>query len=118
MQYTCQKCGKLHPQGYKCTAPRQYKKTDERKLRSSYDWTKKSLEVRDKAHFLCEVCRDNGVITYEGVEVHHIEKLSDNKDGLLDNSNLVCLCQKHHKEADAGMIDKDYLKRLAEHREA
>ncbi len=117
MLKACSVCGKIHPQGYKCHRHREYKQTEERKLRATYDWTKKSLEVRDKAHYLCEVCRDQGVLTYEDLEVHHIDKLSENKEGLLDNLNLVCLCVKHHKQADAGEIDKDYLRELARGRE-
>ena len=40
-----------------------------------------------------------------------------NKDKLLDNSNLVCLCTKHHKEADKGLLSKTYLEELARKRE-
>ena len=116
----CSRCGKVHPYNYKCDHNKgdyKYEKSESSKLRSTNRWTQKSIEVRDKAHYLCEVCRDNGVITYDGLEVHHIEKLSDNKEGLLDNLNLVCLCQKHHREAESGEIDKEYLKELARLRE-
>jgi hypothetical protein len=53
-----------------------------------------------------------GIATYTGLEVHHIEKLRENVDGLLDDDNLICLCGKHHKQADKGLIDKEYLKEL------
>ena len=66
---------------------------------------------------MCEVCRDKGTITYEGIEVHHIVKVRDDKEKLLDNLNLICLCQEHHKLADAGKLDADYLKDLAKRRE-
>lgn len=118
MYYSCSVCGKLHPQGYKCYRPRQYKDTEEHNLRNTFDWHEKSRAIREKANGLCEVCRDKGVLTYDGLEVHHIDKLSANKDGLLDDYNLVCLCTKHHKEADRGEISKDYLRDLAERREA
>ena len=36
---------------------------------------------------------------------------------LLDNYNLICLCQEHHKQAEIGKIDRDYLYRLARQRE-
>jgi 5-methylcytosine-specific restriction endonuclease McrA len=77
----------------------------------------KSKEIREKANYLCEVCRDNEVITYDGVEVHHITKLSEDESLLLDDYNLICLCQEHHKAADAGQIDRDYLRELAKARE-
>ena len=115
---SCAKCGKIHAANYPCKAlKRVYIKSDERKLRSQYVWTQKSKEIRDRANFLCEVCKDNNVITYNDVEVHHITKLSEDRGGLLDNVNLICLCQEHHKKADKGDISKDYLIALAKRRE-
>lgn len=118
----CSRCGRIHPEGYVCKArprrKRKYQTTDERKLRNLGAWHKKSEEIRDRAHNLCEICADQGIYNYRDIEVHHITKLKDNPDGLLDNYNLVCLCQRHHKAADAGMIDKDYLRELAKRRES
>lgn len=113
MYKACSKCGKIHDSRFKCSVGKTYTGGEERKLRSSYDWTKKSKEIRDSAQHLCEVCRDRGVYTYDNLEVHHIEKVKDHSDLLLDDNNLICLCVRHHKEADAGLLDKDYLKRLA-----
>lgn len=116
----CPRCGRIHPAGYRCNVgrmPRVHKDMEEHRLRSTQAWTDKSREVRDKAHGLCEVCRDRGIYNYRGVEVHHIVKLRDNPSGLLDNLNLVCLCQLHHKQADRGQIDPSYLRELAAKRE-
>ena len=114
----CSKCGKIHAYNYKCSAgvDSNRSKLAEDKLRSRYAWTKKSLQIREDANNLCEVCLDQGRITYDGLEVHHIEKLRENVDGLLDDNNLICLCTRHHKEADNGEIDKEYLKELARKR--
>lgn len=109
---SCQKCGKVHPYSYDCSAVANVK-TSEDRLRSKSRWTKKSLQVRDDANHMCEVCRAEGRITTEGLEVHHIEKLRDEPDMLLEDDNLICLCRKHHEEADAGMIDKEMLKAIA-----
>lgn len=118
MYKSCSKCGKIHDTSFKCNAKRIYKPIDdERKLRSKYSWTKKSEEIRESANHLCEVCRDNGTYTYDNLEVHHIVKVKDDKSRLLDNENLICLCQEHHKQADKGEIDSDYLKELARKRE-
>ena len=119
MQYrSCPYCGRIHPSGYKCQMnQRSYRGGEERKLRSTYAWTEKSKEIREKAQGLCEVCRDQGIYTYKGVQVHHIVKVKDDASGLLDNYNLVCLCEEHHKQADAGKIDADYLRKLAKARE-
>lgn len=118
MYKACPHCGKIHKVGEKCpTFKRIYRPTKESKLRSTYAWAKKSREIRDKAQGLCEVCRDKGTYMYKGLEVHHIVKLRDDEDGLLDNYNLVCLCVEHHKQADEGKISKDYLRALARKRE-
>lgn len=86
---------------------------DERQLRDLNAWDLKSKQVRDEAHYLCEVCREAGVINYKDLEVHHIEKLRDKPDLLLEDTNLVCLCREHHKQADKGEITKEHLKELA-----
>lgn len=114
----CSKCGKIHPYDYKCSVgvDNNRSKLAEDKLRSRYAWTKKSKQIREDAGNLCEVCKDQGRATYDGLEVHHIEKLRENVDGLLDDDNLICLCVRHHKEADNGEIDKEYLKELVKKR--
>lgn len=114
----CPKCGKIHRKGFICKEnQRLYQGGKERKLRSSWKWTEKSKEIRDSAHYLCEACKAEGRLTYDGVEVHHIIKVRDDESLLLDNYNLVCLCTAHHKQADNGQIDIDYLKQLARQRE-
>ena len=111
MLKACSKCGKIHAYNYKCNVgvENNREKTDEQRLRSKYAWTKKSRQIRQDANNLCEVCRDNGVYTYDNLEVHHVTKLSVDKNGLLEDENLICLCVEHHKQADAGEIEKDYL---------
>lgn len=117
MYKACSRCGKIHDYNKQCYKGIIYQGGEERKLRATYQWAKKSLEIRDKANYLCEVCRDQGVYTYNDLEVHHIEKLREQPTLLLDNFNLVCLCKEHHMKADNGEIDKEYLKRLAKDRE-
>ncbi len=117
MMKSCSRCGKIHPANYKCNVNRTYSGGAERELRAKNVWHKKSEQIRERADYLCEVCRDQGEITYQNLEVHHIEKLKDREDLLLEDLNLICLCQFHHKQADRGEIDKDYLKRLASERE-
>ena len=116
MLVSCGKCGKMHARGYKCNKGRIYKKDDTDKLRSTYAWTQKAKQIKIDALGLCEVCKAYGVYTYKDLEVHHIVKLKENPNGLLDDLNLVCLCVEHHKQADAGDIDADYLKKLAKGR--
>ena len=113
---SCPWCGKIHPVGYKCQAKpvRKYRYSyEESKLRSKSAWTEKSIQIREDANYLCEVCKDKGIYNYRNVEVHHILKLRERPDLLLDNYNLICLCKDCHRMADAGMSDKEYLKKLA-----
>lgn len=118
MYKACSRCGKVHDINHKCYVGRIYKQSNERTLRATNKWKEKSKEIREKANYLCEVCREEGVYTYQGLEVHHIEKLKDNPHGLLENDNLICLCFKHHKLADDGELDKEYLIELAKKRES
>ena len=113
----CSRCGKIHPKNYQCNVGKVYSTGEDRKMRSQYAWTKKSEEIRERANHLCEVCRDEGVYTYDNIEVHHITKVREDGSLLLDNFNLICLCQEHHKKADNNQIDKDYLIKLAKKRE-
>lgn len=116
MLRACSKCGKIHAYNHNCSVGNNRYKTGEAKLRSKYAWTKKSRQIRADAGNLCEVCKDQGIATYDGLEVHHIEKLRDNVDGLLDDDNLISLCVRHHKEADDGELDADYLRELVKKR--
>ena len=116
---SCSRCGRIHAADYNCTHNRprvNYHKTDTDKLRNTQKWARKSKQIREEAQHLCEVCRDKGIYNYHNLEVHHITKLKDNPEGLLEDGNLICLCIKHHRKADRGEIDKDYLINLANKR--
>lgn len=114
---TCSRCGRIHARGYKCNVGRVTAKTDESRLRSTYRWTKKAKQIKDDANGLCEVCKAQGVYTYDGLEVHHITKLKEDPNGLLEDDNLIALCVYHHKQADDGELDADYLRELAKVRQ-
>ena len=119
MLKACSRCGKIHSASYKCSHNRViYARTDERRLRNTYDWQNKSKEIRERANYLCEICRDQGIITHKNLEVHHIEKIKEHPDLLLYNANLICVCRQCHELAEAGKISKDYLQQLAQSREA
>ena len=116
----CSRCQKVHPFNQPCSCAKykkDYKGGDERKLRRKNAWKEKSLEIRERADNLCEVCRDNGRYIYQGLQVHHIHKVKDEPERYLDNENLICLCETCHKKADKGEIDIDYLESLARKRE-
>lgn len=122
MYKACSRCGQIHSTKYKCNHNKpkwdnsKYGTAEERKLRNTAAWAKKSQEIREQAQYLCEVCRDKGIYNYNELEVHHITKLREDKTGLLDDNNLVCLCVFHHRQADRGEISKEYLTKLANDR--
>ena len=116
MLRSCSRCGRIHEVGAKCKTMRRAD-VNEVALRNKSIWHKKSNEIRDKSLNLCAICQDLGEITYKNLEVHHIIKLKDNPDGLLDDSNLIALCSYHHKLADKGEYDIDYLRDLAKKRD-
>ena len=117
--YSCSMCGKIHPKGYVCKVEKKHYKYSykESRKRSKNAWTDKSKQIREDANYLCEVCKDKGIYNYRNVEVHHILKLRERPDLLLDNYNLICLCKDCHRLADAGIISVDYLQELAKRRE-
>ncbi|WP_369694608.1 HNH endonuclease, partial [Megamonas hypermegale] len=117
MWRACSRCGRIHSTRYTCTA-KTASTTTEQRLRNRSRWRKKREEIREASGYLCAVCLDQGRYTYDGLEVHHITKLRQAPELLLENNNLICLCTKHHKEADEGKLPASYLKELAERRES
>lgn len=117
MLKSCSRCGRIHPYNHRCNKGRIYKKNDIDKLRSTSRWTNKSIEIREASNYLCSVCLDEGIYNYNNIEVHHITKLQDNHELLLENENLICLCKYHHKQADEGKLDKEYLINLVKLRD-
>lgn len=115
---SCSKCGKIHDTKYKCNAGRIKKVlTNDMKLRNLNAWHIKAEEIKKKSNYLCAICKESNRYTYDRLEVHHIDKLRDNPDKLLDDYNLICLCKEHHRLADEGKIDKNHLIELAKYRE-
>ena len=118
MLKSCSKCGKIHNTNEKCNVvyKRKYKRTEADKLRNTTMWHKKSKEIREDSNYLCAVCKEMGIYNYNNIEVHHIIKLNQDINKLLENDNLITLCQAHHKSADKGEISIEYLQSLANKR--
>lgn len=122
MYRSCSRCGKIHDTKYRCNHNKpkydndKYK-SQEDKLRHTNAWQRKAAEIKEASQYLCEVCRDKGMFTYDELETHHITKVRHNPARLLDNYNLVCLCKNHHKQAEKGTLSQEYLEKLAVNRE-
>ena len=116
---TCSRCG-IVPRGHRCPYKTYKKKaydTEADKFRKTKRWANKSIEIRQRDRYLCKVCEANLYNTiqqfnYNELDVHHIEKLSENFEKRLDNDNLISLCRYHHKMADDGNIPKEVLHKL------
>lgn len=116
MLKTCSRCG-IVPQDHICPY-KHYRNKDSNdvatKFRKSKQWTKKSVEIRTRDKFLCQICIRNLYNTidkynFNTLEVHHIVSLKEDYDKRLDNDNLITLCCYHHKLADRGEIKKELL---------
>ena len=119
MLKACSRCGRIHAAG-QCTVKvekkaRNYDRSDNEayQFRQRAKWRKKSKQIRTDAQYLCEVCRDKKKLVYEGLSVHHITPLSEDTSIGYEDTNLICLCSQCHELAEAGMIDRDYLRKLA-----
>ena len=98
MYKSCSKCGKIHDSLYKCPKSRIYNPTNEGNIRNTHSWHKKAEEIKRKSNYLCELCKDEHRYTYDNLEVHHIDKIKDKPERLLDNyKNQNILLQKMKK---------------------
>ena len=112
----CSRCGKVHDTKYKCRVGVKKYSYKESVLRNTHDWHKKSEQIRADSRYLCAICEDKGIFNTNNLEVHHIIKLKDNPELLLEDSNLICLCRTHHKQADRGNFSVEYLQELVQKR--
>ena len=119
MLKACSRCGKIHAVGQCALKPNQKSRNYDRSNNEAYQfrqrskWRKKSKQIREDAQYLCEVCRDKKKLVYEGLSVHHITPLSEDTSIGYEDTNLICLCSQCHELAEAEMIYREYLRRLA-----
>lgn len=117
---SCAWCGRVHPKNYDCgKRPARRSVRDAREAgRYTKAWEKKSKEIKARSLYLCAYCLWQGVYTYDDLETHHIVKLRERPDLLLDDENLICLCKTHHRQADDGEIPVAVLRALIRQRDA
>lgn len=115
---SCSYCG-IVPRGHRCPYKTYKKKedTEANKFRKTKQWTKKSIEIRQRDKYLCRVCMANLYNTmqqfnYKELDVHHIVPINEDYNKRLDNDNLITLCRYHHKMADDGKIPRKKLQKL------
>ena len=129
---SCQYCGRIHERSHICL--QKEKKIKERQaMRSernrkiyafhrSRAWTEKSLDIRKRDGYCCQVCvrglyDPERMYETERVSVHHIIPVAAGWERRLDDSMLITLCERHHEMAEKGDIPQDELLRIADEQE-
>ena len=113
---TCKYCGIVN-RGHICPhRKKRIKKGNKQSdaFRKTKAWTNKSIEIRKRDRYLCQMCLRNlyntlDFLNFKMVDVHHITSLEEDYNRRLDNDNLISLCRYHHKMADDGKIPKKVL---------
>ena len=114
MYKTCSKCG-IVSDDHICPYKRQYKKdTVAGDIRHTNNWTKKSLSIRERDNYLCQVCITGKYDTInrynsKDIEVYHIIPIECDSSKAFNNNNLISLCRYHHELAEKGTIPKEEL---------
>lgn len=116
---SCKYCGRIHDSKFDCGRKLKRKRIvkQSEEFRYTSKMKKKSAEIKEDAGYLCEYCLSKGMLTYKGLETHHIEKLTIRPHLALDNDNLICLCRNCHELAERGDISRARLKEIAALRE-
>ena len=118
MKKTCQYCGIVdedHVCPHRKRKYAKYNKDNQKdRFRSSSAWQRKRTAIKQRDHYLCQVCITGeydtfNQFTYNDLEVHHIEPIDSDFDRRFEDDNLITLCEYHHKMADRGIIPKKFL---------
>ena len=127
MLKSCKYCGRIHDSKKICIQKaavshrRKKRETIQDDFRRKNVWRKKSEQIRERDHYMCQACLHKLVedgsrrINGENLSVHHIKPLAEDmeREYALDDDWLITLCEHHHKLADAGIISADALHEIA-----
>lgn len=105
----CSRCGRIHLAGHRCYAnSKNYYQHDAeiKKFRNSGAWRNKAEEIKTRDKFLCQICLKKNIFNYKELSVHHIQPIAENQELRLENSNLITVCELHHKECEVGKIPR------------
>jgi 5-methylcytosine-specific restriction endonuclease McrA len=65
---------------------------------NKYNWAKIRERIVKRDNNECKAPNCHNI---ENLSVHHIIKVTERPDLVMDDSNLITLCRKHHEEAEA-----------------
>ena len=113
MLTSCRYCGRIHDSRFDCgRRPKQQRCIKDAEAgRYTEAWKQKALERKEAARWLCQVCLEAGTYTHGELEAHHIVPLLEGGE-LLADDNIIVLCKKHHREAEKGLISRDFLREI------
>lgn len=129
MKISCAYCRKIHDKSYDCGkkptwGKGSYKKMkyDKDRFRSTAAWQKKAEEIKERDHYLCQICfrnlyRTTSRLNSTELSVHHVVPLKEAYELRLENDNLITLCGRHHREADKGLIPLNIIKEIIRQQE-
>lgn len=119
MKISCAYCGRIHDRSYDCgRRPKQIKRKYEKDaFRSTYAWQRKAEEIKERDHYLCQICIGNlydttNRINSTDLSVHHAIPLKESYAKRLDNDNLITVCGKHHEMAEKGIIPRSEILKI------
>ncbi len=125
MLKSCQYCQKIHDSRYDCgkKPPKMNKRSANDRFRYTSAWQQKRRDIRERDRYLCQVCirklyGTTRQFNSESLSVHHANKLNDAYDRRLDDSNLLTLCEQHHRMADDGTIPKEQILAIIEEQQS
>ncbi len=125
MLKSCQYCQKIHDSKYDCgkKPPKMNKCSANDRFRYTSAWQQKRRDIRERDRYLCQVCirklyGTTRQFNSESLSVHHANKLNDAYDRRLDDSNLLTLCEQHHRMADDGTIPKEQILAIIEEQQS
>jgi 5-methylcytosine-specific restriction enzyme A len=109
MLKSCTHCSNYHQRTETCPRkPQRIKEpTKASKFRDTWKWRRKSLAIRKLDLYLCQACKDQGIYTFDNLEVHHIVPIAKNWELRLEDNNLITLCTACHTLAEFGDISTD-----------
>jgi 5-methylcytosine-specific restriction endonuclease McrA len=92
-------------------------------FRRSQAWTDKSIEIKKRDKYLCQICIRGlyGTVNkynYSNLSVHHAIPANVDPDRRLDNYNLITTCAVHHDMMERGTIPYEEVKVIIEEQEA
>lgn len=124
MKISCAYCGRIHERSYDCGCkPKRMKRKYEKDaFRSTYAWQRKAEEIKERDHYLCQICIRNlhdttSRINSIDLSVHHAISLKKDHTKRLDNDNLITVCGKHHEMAEKGTIPLYEVQKIIEEQE-